>query len=99
MRKRQIKKKEEIKEREENLDSQFAQYINSLYEIEIKKQQLNNNLEVEKQKIKKDQECFNKSRNDIKNREKKLNDEKNLLEKGKKYLKKKKKYSKKKKLK
>jgi len=85
------KKKEEIKEREEKLDSQFAQYINSLDEIEIKKQQLNNNLEVEKQKIKKDQEYIKKSRNDIENREKKLNDEKNLLEKEKKIFEKEKK--------
>ena len=85
------KKKKEIKEREEKLDSQFAQYINSLDEIEIKKQQLNNNLEVEKQKIKKDQEYIKKSRNDIENREKKLNDEKNLLEKEKKIFEKEKK--------
>jgi len=85
------KKKEEIKEREEKLDSQFAQYINSLDEIEIKKQQLNNNLEVEKQKIKKEQEYIKKSRNDIENREKKLNDEKNLLEKEKKIFEKEKK--------
>ena len=85
------KKKEEIKEREEKLDSQFAQYINSLDEIEIKKQQLNNNLEVEKQKIKKEQEYIKKSRNDIENKEKKLNNEKNLLEKDKKIFEKEKK--------